>query len=42
MPGYNFEYVPTPLSAGGVGLFIDDSLDYVVLEKTSDEAFQTL
>ena len=42
MPGYNFEYVPTPLSAGGVGLFIDDSLDYVVLEKTSDEAFQAL
>ena len=33
MDGYNFEYVPTPLSAGGVGMFIKDSLDYVVLEK---------
>ena len=40
--GYNFEYVPTPLSAGGVGMFINNSLDYVVLEKTSNEAFQAL
>ena len=35
IPGYNFEHVPTPLSAGGVRLFIDQSLDYLVLEKTS-------
>ena len=32
IPGYNFEYVPTPLSAGGV-MFIDAALDYVILEK---------
>ena len=32
IPGDNFEYVPTPLSAGGVGMFIA-SLDYVILEK---------
>ena len=24
IPGYSFEYVPTPLSSGGVGLFIDE------------------
>ena len=24
--GYNFEFVPTPLSAGGVGMYINDSL----------------
>ena len=42
MDGYNFEYVPTPLSAGGVGMFIKDSLDYVVLEKISNDAFQAL
>ena len=40
--GYNFEYVPTPLSAGCVGLFIDESLDYKILEKTSNLAFQAL
>lgn len=42
IPGYNFEYVPTPLSAGGVGMFIDASLDYVILEKTSTTAYQAL
>lgn len=42
IPGYNFEYVPTPLSAGGVGMFIDESLDYAILEKTSTTAFQAL
>ena len=41
-PGYNFEFVPTPLSAGGVGMFIDESLDYKVLEKTSNTAYQAL
>ena len=26
IPGYVFEYVPTPLASGGVGLYINDSL----------------
>ena len=42
IPGYSFEYVPTPLSSGGVGLFIDESLNYHILEKISNEAFQAL
>ena len=40
--GYNFEYVPTPLSAGGVGMYVDSDFKYEVLEKTSNEAFQAL
>ena len=40
--GYNFEYVPTPLSAGGVGMYIDTNLNYSVIEKNSNEAFQAL
>ena len=40
--GYVFEYVPTPLASRGVGMFIDESLDYRILEKTSSEAFQVL
>ena len=40
--GYNFEYVPTPLSAGGVAMFIDAALDYVILKKTSTTAYQAL
>ena len=40
IPGYNFEYVPTPLSAGGVGMFINASP--VILEKTSTTAYQAL
>ena len=42
IPGYVFEYVPTPLASGGVGLFVDQSLHYTVLEKTSNEAFQAI
>ena len=42
IPGYNFEYVPTTLSAGGVGMFIDAALDYVILEKMSTMAYQAL
>ena len=42
IPGYSFEYAPTPLSSGGVGLFIDESLNYRILEKISNEAFQAL
>ena len=39
IPVYNFEYVPTPLSAGGVGMYIENSLHYSVTERTCDEAF---
>ena len=42
IPGYKFEHVPTPLAFGGVGMFIDEMLNYKVLEKTSNEAFQAL
>ena len=42
IPGYVFEHVPTPLASGGAGLFVDNSLNYNVLEKTSHEAFQAL
>jgi len=42
IPGYVFEYVPTPLASGGVGLFVDQSLHYTVLEKTPNEAFQAI
>ena len=42
IPSYAFEYVPTPLASGGVGMFIDESLNYHILEKTSNEAFQAL
>ena len=41
IPGYCFECVPTPL-ASSVGLFVHESLNYSVLEKTSTEAFQAL
>ena len=40
--GYVFEYVPTPITSEGVGLYINDSLRYTVIEKTSEEAFQAL
>ena len=42
IPRYTFEYVPTPLASGGVRMFIDESLDYRIIEKTSNEAFQVL
>ena len=42
IPGYAFGHVPTPLASGGVGMFIDESLNYHILEKTSNEAFQAL
>ena len=29
IPGYEFEYVPTPLGSGGVGMYIDNTLEYV-------------
>ena len=42
IPGYVSEYVPTPLASGGVGLFSDEFLDYKVIEKSFNEAFQAL
>ena len=42
IPGYNFEFVPTPLASGGVSLFIDDRHGYRIVEKVSNEAFQAL
>jgi len=42
LANYNFEFVPTPLAAGGVGMYIDDTLPYKVIEKTANEAFQAL
>ena len=40
--GYVFEDMPTPLASGDAALFVDQSLNYNVLEKTSNEAFQAL
>ena len=34
--------LPTPLASRGVGLFIDELLDYKVMEKSSNQAFQAL
>ena len=42
LPGYCFESVPTPLSAGGVSLFIDQNCKYRVLERVSNSCYQTL
>ena len=42
IPNYRFEFVPTPLAAGGVGMYINDSLNYTVIERCSNEAFQAL
>ena len=42
IPNYEFEYVPTPLSAGGVGIYITGSFNYTILEKTSNDSFQAI
>ena len=42
IPGYKFEFVPTPLASGGVGMYISNDLRYVVLERCSNNAFQAL
>ena len=42
IPGYKFEYVSTPLSSGGVGMYVKDNLNYTIIDKTSNEAFQAL
>ena len=34
--------MPTPLAYGGAGFFVDQSINYNVLEKTSNEAFRVL
>lgn len=34
IPSYNFEYLPTPLSARGVGMYIDNGFTYIVVERT--------
>ena len=39
IPGYKFEFVPTPLPSGGVGMYIRNDLPYVVC---SNNAFQAL
>lgn len=39
---YNFVDVPTPLSAGGVGMYINEKFQYSVIDKCSNEAFQAL
>ena len=33
IPDYSFEYVPTPLAFGGVGMYINEKLNYTVIEN---------
>lgn len=42
IPNYKFEFVPTPLASGGVGMYIDKNLKYTIIEKNSNKAFQAL
>ena len=42
IPGYSFEFVPTPLASGGVGMYINERLHYNVIERISNHAFQSL
>ena len=42
IPNYSFEYVPTLLSSGGVGIYISKRLSYSILKKTTTEAYQAL
>ena len=42
IPNYSSEFVPTPLSAGGVGMYTHGTMNYTVLDRTSSEAFQAL
>ena len=41
-PGYCFEFVKTPLSVGGVGLFINENYKYGVLERSTNSSYQAL
>ena len=36
------EFVSSPPSAGGVGMFISDKFKYMTIDKTSTNAFQAL
>ena len=40
--GYRFEFVPTPLSAGGVGMYINNNLRYRIISRSSQVSFQAL
>ena len=42
IPNNNFEFAPTPLSTGGVGMYIEVTMNNSVIEGTSNEAFQAL
>ena len=42
IPGYCFEFAPTPVAPGGVGMFIDENVKYRIIEKVSSRAFQAL
>lgn len=42
LPGYRFEFVPTPLAAGGVGLFIDENVKYRIVERVTNSSYQAL
>ena len=42
LPGYCFEFVKTPLSAGGVGLLINENYKYRVLERSTNCSYQAL
>ena len=42
IPGYAFEFVPTPLASGGVGMYINNNLTYSILERTSNQSFQAV
>ena len=42
IPGYRFEFVPTPLAFGGVRLFIDEQYNCRVIKKTANNEFQAL
>lgn len=37
-----FEFVTMPLAFSGIAMFIDETLHYTILEKTSNEAFEAL
>ena len=42
LPGYRFEFVPTPLAAGGVGLCIDENVKYRIVERVTNSSYQAL
>ena len=40
IPGYSFEFAPTPLATEGVGMFIDETVNYISLEKSRHALFK--